>query len=83
MAANKSFLSNDKYGYDFVVTTTQESRNSGLLKYMDTINQPTSYLGFLVDDDANSAFQISLHDFKARTGGMDPFETPNYKGVKL
>ncbi|SCO88977.1 uncharacterized protein FRV6_13105 [Fusarium oxysporum] len=34
MAPNQSNLSNPKYGYDFVVATTQESINAGLVQYL-------------------------------------------------
>jgi hypothetical protein len=77
MSANQSFLSSEKYGYDFVVATTQESINAGLKEYLDTIDQPVTNLCFLVDDNGNPSNQISLDDLKAKTGGIDPFEIPD------
>ncbi|MBD2329771.1 hypothetical protein [Alkalinema sp. FACHB-956] len=77
MASNKSYLSSPKYGYDFVVATTQASINAGLKEYLDTIDQPTTYLCFLVDDDGNPSEYIDLETLKQRTGGIDPFTIPN------
>lgn len=77
MTADKSFLSSPKYGYDFVVATTQASINSGLKEYLDTIDQPTTSLCFLADPKTgNPTTQISLVDLKAKTGGIDPFQIP-------
>lgn len=73
MASTKSFLSSPKYGYDFVVATTQASINSGLKEYLDTIDQPTTYLCFLVDEDGNPSKCVDLDTFKTMTGGIDPF----------
>ncbi|WP_291985249.1 hypothetical protein [Candidatus Accumulibacter sp. ACC007] len=77
MSAKKSFLSSQKYGYDFVVATTQASINSGLKEYLDTIDQPTASLCFLADTKGNPTVQISLDDLQTRTGGIDPFEIPD------
>jgi hypothetical protein len=77
MSAKKSFLSSPKYGYDFVVATTQASINAGLKEYLNTINQPTTAICFLADELGNPTTQISLDELKAKTGGIDPFEIPN------
>lgn len=77
MAYDKSFLSSSKYGYDFVVATTQASINSGLKEYLNTIDQPVTYLCFLVNDKGNPSTYITLDELKAKTGGVNPFEIPN------
>jgi len=72
MTANKSYLSSSKYGYDFVVATTQASINSGLKEYLNTINQPTTTLCFLADSKGNPSVPITLDALKAKTGGSIP-----------
>ncbi|KAL6411777.1 hypothetical protein AUP68_04154 [Ilyonectria robusta] len=77
MSANASYLSSPKYGYDFVVSTTQASINSGLLEYLSQGDQPTSYICFLADSHTgNVSEQILLDELKTRSGGVDPFEIP-------
>lgn len=77
MSASASFLSDPKYGYDFVVAIAQESINSGLKEYMDTIDQPVTYLCFLVDENGNPNECITLDALKKQTGGINPFEIPD------
>jgi hypothetical protein len=77
MASNQSFLSSPKYGYDFVVATTQASINAGLKEYLDTIDQPVMYLCFLVDENGNPSKYVDLDTFKTMTGGIDPFTIPD------
>lgn len=76
MSAKKSFLSSPKYGYDFVVATTQASINSGMKEYLATVDQPATVLCFLANPDGQPTTQITLEELKARTGGIDPFEIP-------
>lgn len=73
----QSFLSSQKYGYDFVVGTTQASINSSLKEYLDQCSQPETYLCFLADSKGNPTEEISLEDLMAKTGGVNPFEIPN------
>ncbi|WP_168790571.1 hypothetical protein [Paraburkholderia aromaticivorans] len=77
MSANKSYLSSAKYGYDFVVATTQASINSGLKEYLATIDQPATDLCFLANQKGLPSVEISLNDLKAKTGGIDPFAIPD------
>lgn len=77
MSSSQSFLSSQKYGYDFVVATTQASINAGLKEYLHNVNQPSTSLCFLADSKGNPTTEISLDDLKAKTGGIDPFEIPN------
>ena len=73
----QSFLSSQKYGYDFVVGTTQASINSSLKEYLDQCSQPETYLCFLADSKGNPTEEISLVDLMAKTGGVNPFDIPN------
>lgn len=78
MDASNSFLSIPRYGYDFVVSTTQASINSGLLEYLNENTQPVTYLCFLVDTNTgNPTTTISLNDLLAQTGGINPFNIPD------
>ena len=77
MPTDKSFLSGPKYGYDFVVSTTQASINSGLLKFLSESDQPVEYICFLVDvDTGNPKEQISLDELLNLSGGVNPFDIP-------
>ena len=75
--SEKSYLSSLQYGYDFVVSTTQASINSGLLEYLNNNMQPVSYLCFLVDrNTGNPHGSISLEKLLVRTNGVNPFDIP-------
>ncbi len=78
MAPNSSNLSDAHYGYDLVLSTTQESINAGLLQYlMNTKNtQPYSYLFFAVDDTGTPSVRKSLQEVLWATGGLNPFDVP-------
>ena len=77
MSINQSYLSSPKYGYDFVVATTQASINSGLKEYLHNIDQPETIICYLADSLGNPSVQISLADLLKRTGGINPFDIPN------
>ncbi|KAF5698156.1 hypothetical protein FGLOB1_12256 [Fusarium globosum] len=55
-------LSNPKYGYDFVISTTQASINSELCTYLHNNTLPL--------------VPVTLEDLVAKTGGVDPFKVP-------
>lgn len=77
MPVNGSYLSNPKYGYDFVVATTQASINSGLAAFLAEGNQPITYLCFLVDTQTgNPQSMISLDELLEATNGVNPFDIP-------
>ncbi|KPM44923.1 hypothetical protein AK830_g1610 [Neonectria ditissima] len=66
-----------KYGYSFVVATTQLNINSSLKGYLLETTQPDNFFCFVSDPTTgNPATQISLDDLKAKSGGNDPFEIP-------
>lgn len=76
MPVNASNLSNPKYGYDFVISTTQASINSGLTAFLSEVDQPVNYFCFLVDrNTGNPVSQIELKELIAQTG-VNPFEIP-------
>jgi hypothetical protein len=77
VGASLSDLSSSKYGYDYVVATTQASINSGLLQYLANANEPTSYLCFLADDKGNPTTEVTLDQLMSQTGGVNPFEIPD------
>ncbi|RIW12898.1 hypothetical protein D0X99_17520 [Algoriphagus lacus] len=80
MSANpskQSFLSSPKYGYDFVVATTQASINSGLKEYISSVDQPETFLCFLADSKGNPTVELSLDQLLAKTGGVNPFDIPD------
>ncbi|KAG7050027.1 hypothetical protein JMJ77_0012783, partial [Colletotrichum scovillei] len=75
MDASNSNLTDLRYGYDFVVSTTQASINSGLLEYLWESNQPINLICYLSDsNNGNATTQISLEELLKRTDGVNPFE---------
>ncbi|KAF4970562.1 hypothetical protein FZEAL_10010 [Fusarium zealandicum] len=78
MAPNQSNLSDPKYLYDFVVSSTQESINSGLVQYLQNSGkkQPITYLCFLADDNGDPTKEVSLDDLLQLSGGINPFDIP-------
>lgn len=78
MAANESHLSGDRYGYDFVVSTTQASINAGLTEYLDTINQPPVCRFFVYQDNT----PYTLDEIKSMAGiDADPFDIPDETSI--
>ncbi|KAI2642502.1 hypothetical protein GGS21DRAFT_174621 [Xylaria nigripes] len=77
MPATGSFLSSEKYGYDFVVATTQASINSGLLQFLAEGGQPVVYFCFLVDPmTGNPGTQVTLDELMTKSNGVNPFDIP-------
>ncbi len=79
MAPTCSNLTNEKYGYDVVVSSTQESINAGLIQYLQnsTGKQPVTYLCFLANDNGEPTTEKSLEEIIQLSGGADPFKIPN------
>ncbi|KAF5716207.1 hypothetical protein FMUND_6467 [Fusarium mundagurra] len=70
-------LSNPKYGYDFVISTTQASINSDLCMYLHNNTLPCNYFCFLSNpSNANAVVPVTLEELVAKTGGVDPFKVP-------
>ncbi|KAJ2995714.1 hypothetical protein NUW58_g1195 [Xylaria curta] len=77
MPVDGSYLSSPKYGYDFVVATTQASINSGLAAFLAEGDQPTLYLCFLVDPlTGNPTDEVTLEELLDKTNGINPFDIP-------
>ncbi|KAI9046010.1 uncharacterized protein KD926_005956 [Aspergillus affinis] len=86
MDASDSFLSSAKYGYDFVVATTQASINSDLLLFLSESQQPVQYLCFLADENGNPTNMITLEELLKLTEDINPFEIPagtDYSDAKV
>ncbi|KAK1691104.1 hypothetical protein BDP55DRAFT_627769 [Colletotrichum godetiae] len=78
MDASNSNLTDSRYGYDFVVSTTQASINSDLLEYLCESNQPVHHVCYLLDPKSNKATNtISLDELLKRTDRVNPFEIPD------
>ncbi|KAE8332850.1 hypothetical protein BDV39DRAFT_199851 [Aspergillus sergii] len=75
-ASNLSNLSSEKYGYDFVVATTQASINSDLRLFLSEEDQPVSYTCFCMDAKGNPTIMIGLEELLILTDGVNPFEIP-------
>ncbi|KAF4339364.1 hypothetical protein FBEOM_6778 [Fusarium beomiforme] len=79
MAPNQSNLSDKKYLYDFVVSTTQESINAGLVQYLQNTGKKQVYthLCFLADENGDPTKEVSLEEIMAQSGGISPFDIPD------
>jgi hypothetical protein len=76
MTATQSFLSNSKYGYDFVVATTQGSLNSTMKEYLSTADEPEVVICYIADA-TGAPTQIDYEQLKRNAQGSDPFAVPN------
>ncbi|GLA06303.1 hypothetical protein AnigIFM60653_006834 [Aspergillus niger] len=74
--ANGSYLSNSIYGYDFVVSTTQASINTGLRQWLARGDHPVKYMYYLVDDYGNPTVEKTREELLTLSGGIDPFDIP-------
>jgi len=75
MTATQSFLSNSKYGYDFVVATTQASINATMKAFLAKLKEPVVNICF-VADAAGNPVRIDYAALKDRAKGSDPFRVP-------
>jgi hypothetical protein len=63
--------------FDFIVSTTEASINSGLCSYLAKSNQPVQYICFLVDKTTgNPTTTVALADLMKITNGVNPFTIP-------
>jgi hypothetical protein len=76
MTATQSFLSNSKYGYDFVVATTQSSLNSTMKEYLSTAGEPEVVICYIADATGVPT-PIDYEQLKKNAQGSDPFAVPN------
>ncbi|QMW27025.1 hypothetical protein G4B84_002314 [Aspergillus flavus NRRL3357] len=75
-ASNLSNLSSERYGYDFVVATTQASINSDLRVFLSEEDQPVSYTCFCTDGEGEPTKMIGLEELLKLTDCVNPFEIP-------
>ncbi|WP_292993125.1 hypothetical protein [Nitrosomonas sp.] len=77
MSANKSELSNAKYGYDFVVATTQESINGTMKEYLYNSTFPVVKM-YWNQDATGDPVAVSRDDLLKQTNGTDPLTVPSW-----
>lgn len=75
MSANQSDLSSPKYGYDFVVATTQASINATLKEFLAGLTEPVVTVCYVADDQGNPV-EIPYDQLKKNANGSDPFTIP-------
>jgi hypothetical protein len=74
MGASESHLSADGYGYDYVVTVSQESINATALAFLSD-RQPVVDVCYVYDTNWNPV-QIDYRELVRRAKGTDPFRVP-------
>ncbi|RAH41863.1 uncharacterized protein BO95DRAFT_505796 [Aspergillus brunneoviolaceus CBS 621.78] len=77
MDSSGSDLSSAKYGYDFVVATTQTSINSDLFEFLCSTDMPVNSFCWLADEDGNPTIQKTLDEVISESGGVNPFDIPD------
>ncbi|KAK3379572.1 hypothetical protein B0T24DRAFT_717113 [Lasiosphaeria ovina] len=70
-----SNLSGPRYGYDFVIATTQSSINATMKYFLSGLTEPLVRYCFVADDDGNPV-PIDFNELLKRTGNLDPFTLP-------
>ncbi|KRF46760.1 hypothetical protein [Terrabacter sp. Soil810] len=75
MSATQSCLSDPRFGYDFVVATTQESINASMKEFLSGLTEPVVTMCYVAD--ATGKPQAIAHaDLVAEAQGSDPFIVP-------
>ncbi|MGB0522680.1 MAG: hypothetical protein ACPGJS_06955 [Flammeovirgaceae bacterium] len=73
MSVNQSNLSGTKYGYDMVVSVTQQALNSHLKAWVEG-NSTTSFTQvWMMDSSSLNPVQKDYEEVKQLLGGLDPF----------
>ncbi|WP_037570200.1 hypothetical protein [Phaeacidiphilus oryzae] len=75
MSANSSDLSNSRYGYDFVVATTQGSINATLKSFLSQLSEPVVTVCYIADPQGKP-MEIDYDELKKRANDSDPFAIP-------
>jgi hypothetical protein len=78
MSANQSNLSNARYGYDFVVATTQKSVNATMKEYLYNTVFPVVKMYWNQDDNGNPV-PVSYDDLMVQTKNTDPLTVASWK----
>ena len=81
-SSNASNLSSPKYGYDFVVATTQASINSTMKDFLSTRTEPTVTVCYIADPTGKPV-RIDYTELKKRANNSDPFNVPNGTDVSV
>jgi hypothetical protein len=68
-------LSSAKYGYDFVVATSQASINATMMEYLNTVGEPEAVICYVADSRGNPT-PIDYQQLKTNAKGSDPFAVP-------
>jgi hypothetical protein len=74
-SSNLSDLSNPRYGYDFVVATTQASINATMLEFLASLQEPVVNVCYVADQNGQPVPMI-YEELKERAHGSDPFTIP-------
>ena len=74
---SNSNLSSPRYGYDFVVATTQISINAILLEFLSQITEPTVTACYVYDKNSSSTIPIDYNTLIQEAKGADPFGVPD------
>lgn len=81
-----SHLSAPRYGYDFVVATSQQSINATMKEFLALLTEPTMTVCYVADDSEGPTegdpILIDYETLKAKAHGTDPFEVPSGVDVK-
>ncbi len=76
MSISESFLSSAKYGYDFVVATTQESINNTMMEYLADLESSEVVRCYIQDAKGNPQL-IEHSELVKQAKGSDPFKIPD------
>ncbi len=80
MSGKQSYLSDPHYGYDMVVSVTQESVAATMMQFLDMLELPPFVQAYVYDPnvppDQDHNTETSFDDLKAAVG-FDPFTIPN------
>lgn len=76
MPASQSNLSAPRYGYDFVVATTQASINATMKQFLSGLTEPVVAVCYVADTKGNPV-PIAYDQLIKQTDGADPFSVPD------
>jgi hypothetical protein len=75
MSASQSQLSAAKYGYDFVVATTQASINATMKEFLAGLTEPVVTVCYVADQHGNPV-EIPYDELVSNANKTDPFTLP-------
>lgn len=75
MSASQSQLSAARYGYDFVVATTQASINATMKQFLSGLTEPVVTVCYCADKQGNP-YAVPYDQLKQNANGTDPFLVP-------